>query len=109
MEMARIWHFREFFHFYPILDYYKIRTRTNFENPHGISSDLHLVIWIMLKGLFLGSTDFTEVIFKIPQISKHFSANRFAAILTTKISEVSPLQSKTIIYYFVAFFIILSG
>ena len=28
----------------------------------------------MLKQLFPGSTDFTEVIFKIPQISKHFSA-----------------------------------
>ena len=29
--MVIIWHFREFFHFYPILDYHKIRTRTNFE------------------------------------------------------------------------------
>ena len=28
----------------------------------------------MLKELFPGSTDFTEAIFKIPQISKHFSA-----------------------------------
>ena len=28
----------------------------------------------MLKKLFWGSTDFTEAIFKIPQISKHFSA-----------------------------------
>ena len=28
----------------------------------------------MLEELFPGSTDFTEAIFKIPQISKHFSA-----------------------------------
>ena len=28
----------------------------------------------MLKELFLGSTDFTVAIFKIPQISKHFLA-----------------------------------
>ena len=28
----------------------------------------------MLKELFWGSTDFTEAIYKIPQISKHFSA-----------------------------------
>ena len=28
----------------------------------------------MLKELFPGSTDFTVSIFKIPQISKHFSA-----------------------------------
>ena len=28
----------------------------------------------MLKKLFPGSTGFTGVIFKIPQISKHFSA-----------------------------------
>ena len=28
----------------------------------------------MLKDFFLGSTDFTAAIFKIPQISKHFSA-----------------------------------
>ena len=28
----------------------------------------------MLKELYLGSTDFTVGIFKIPQISKHFSA-----------------------------------
>ena len=28
----------------------------------------------MLKELFSGSTDFTEAIFKVPEISKHFSA-----------------------------------
>ena len=72
--MARIWHFREFFHFYPVLDYYKLRTRSNFENPNGKSLDLHLIMWFMLKKLFPGSTDFTGVIFKIPQIPKHFSA-----------------------------------
>ena len=33
--MARIWHFCNVFHFYPILAYYKIRTRANFENPNG--------------------------------------------------------------------------
>ena len=31
-------------------------------------------MWFTLKQLFPGSTDFTEAIFKIPQISKHFSA-----------------------------------
>ena len=35
--MTKICHFREFFHFYPVLDYYKIRTRTNLENPNGKS------------------------------------------------------------------------
>ena len=30
--------------FYPILDYYEIRTRTNFENPNGESLDLHLIM-----------------------------------------------------------------
>ena len=77
--MGRIWHFREFFHFYPILDYYKIRTRTNFENPKGRSLDLHLMMWFMLKELFQGSTDFTVGILKIPQISKHFSATLHVA------------------------------
>ena len=72
--MAKIWHFCEFFHFYPTLDYYKMRTRTDFENPNGKSVDLHLTMRFMQKQLFLGSTDFTEAIFKIPQISKHFSA-----------------------------------
>ena len=32
--MAKIWHLCEVFNFYPILNYYKIRTRTNFENPN---------------------------------------------------------------------------
>ena len=34
----------------------------------------------MLKELFPGSTDFTEAIFKIPQISKHFSAMLFGIV-----------------------------
>ena len=36
--------FREFFHFHPILDYYKIRTTANFENLKGKSLDLHLIM-----------------------------------------------------------------
>ena len=72
-KMAKIWHFCEFFHFYPTLDYHKIRTRTNFENPNGKNLDLHLIMWFALKQLVLDSTDFTEAIFKMPQISKHFS------------------------------------
>ena len=36
--------FSRIFHVYPILDYYKIRTRTNFENPDGKSLDLHIII-----------------------------------------------------------------
>ena len=47
---------------------------TNFESTNGKSLDLHLIIWFMLKELFPGSTDFTVAIFKIPQMSKHFSA-----------------------------------
>ena len=81
-EMAKIWHFCEFFHFYPTLDHHKIRTRTDFENPNSKSLDLHLIFWSALKQLFPASTDFTEVIFKIPQISKHFSAMLFWPILT---------------------------
>ena len=72
--MAKFWHFRDFFNFYLILDYYKIRTRTDFENPNGKSLDLHLIMQFMLKELLSGSPDFTEAIFKIPQISKHFAA-----------------------------------
>ena len=41
---CKIWHSRELFNFYPILGYYKIRTRTNFENPNGKSLDLHLMM-----------------------------------------------------------------
>ena len=41
-KMAKIGHFRELLKSYPDLDYYKIRTRTNFENPNGKSLDLHL-------------------------------------------------------------------
>ena len=33
----------------------------------------------MLKELFPGSTDFTVAMFKIPQMSKHFSAMLYAA------------------------------
>ena len=72
--MLIILHFREFSHFYPILDYYKIRTGTNFTNPNGKSLDLHLVMWFIRKELFPDLTDFTEAIFKLPKISKHFSA-----------------------------------
>ena len=70
--MAKIWHFRDFFNFYQILDYYKIRTRTNFENPKGKSLDLHLIILFMLKELFSGSTDFTEAISKYPKYQNIF-------------------------------------
>ena len=78
--MARIWHFREFFHFYPILGYHKIRTRTKFENPYGKSLDLHLIMLFVLKELFPGSTDFTVAIFKMPQVSKHFWAMLYVVI-----------------------------
>ena len=75
-QQSRIWrkfgNFVIFFNFYLILDYYKIRTRTNFENPDGKSLDLRLIMQFMLRELFSDSTDFTEAIFKIPQISKHF-------------------------------------
>ena len=54
--------------------FYKIRTRTNFENPNDKSLDLHLILWFTLKQLFPGSTDFTEAICKIYQISEHFLA-----------------------------------
>ena len=47
MKMAKIWYFWRTFQFLPDS--------------------------FMLKELFLGSTDFTVAIFKIPQISKHFS------------------------------------
>ena len=50
------------FYFYPILDYYKIRTRTNFENPNGKSLDVHLIINVIyakriisrLNGIYSG-------------------------------------------------------
>ena len=38
------WHILENFNFYTILDYCKIRTRTNFENRNGRSLDLHLLM-----------------------------------------------------------------
>ena len=43
-KMVKIWHYCEFFHFYPTLDCHKIRTRTDFENPNGKSLDLHLIL-----------------------------------------------------------------
>ena len=48
-KTEKIWHFCDFFHFYPTLDYHKIRTRTNFENPNGKNLDLHLIMWYTLK------------------------------------------------------------
>ena len=36
--------FPQFFHFYPILDYYDIRSRTNFKSPNGESLYLHLIM-----------------------------------------------------------------
>ena len=93
-KMAKIWNFCEFFHFYPTLDYHKIRTRTNFENPNGKNLDLHLIMWLMLKKLFWGSTDFTEDISKIPQISKHFSA-MLIHCKTVKVSQNDQIQMQT--------------
>ena len=74
MKIAKIWHFCKFFNFYPILNNYKIRTGKNFENPNGKTLDLHLIMWFVLKELLPGSAYFTVAIFKVPQISKHFSA-----------------------------------
>ena len=34
--MTEIWHFCELFNFQPMLDNYKIRTRTNFENRESL-------------------------------------------------------------------------
>ena len=36
--------FSELFKLYPILDYSKIRIRTNFEDPNGKSLDLHIIM-----------------------------------------------------------------
>ena len=36
--------FSQIFPFLPNLDHYKIRARTNFKNPNGKSSDLHLIM-----------------------------------------------------------------
>ena len=69
-KIAKICHFRENFNFYPNLDFYVIRTRRNFENPNSKSLDPRLIMLIMLKELFLGSTNFTVSNFKLPQISK---------------------------------------
>ena len=43
-KMAKILHFCKFFHFDLNLDYHKIKTRTNFENPNSKSLDLHLIM-----------------------------------------------------------------
>ena len=51
--MAKIWHLRDFFNFYLILDYYNIRTKTNFENLNGRSLDLHVIMLFMLKRIVL--------------------------------------------------------
>ena len=55
-KMARTWHFHNFFHFYQISDYYKIRTNTNFGRPKSKSLYLHLIMWFMLKESFTGSS-----------------------------------------------------
>ena len=49
----------------------------------------------MLKELFPGSTAFTVAIFKIPQISKHFSGmlNRIIAFYNRAPIGLSPLTS----------------
>ena len=44
MKMVKIWHFREIFDFYPILDCDTVRTSTDVENPNRKSLDLHLHI-----------------------------------------------------------------
>ena len=74
METGRIWHFREFFHFYTMLDIIKSEPAQISKIPTVKSIDLYLVMRFMLKELFWGSTNFTVAIFKMPQISKHFSA-----------------------------------
>ena len=42
----------------------------------------------MLKQLLLDSTDFTEAIFKMPQISKHFSAMLYSRCFQCTVIEV---------------------
>ena len=44
--MEKSYHVRKDSNFYQFLDYYKIRTWTNFENPNGKSLDLHLQIHV---------------------------------------------------------------
>ena len=53
MKMVEIWHFYKLFNFYPILDYYKIRTKRNFDKPNSKSLDLQLM-WSIQKKLFPG-------------------------------------------------------
>ena len=100
-KMTRIRHFRKLFNFNPILDYYRIRLRTNFENPNGKSSDLHLIMWFILRKLFWVKIDFTGAIFKIPQISKHFSAvlyqhGLFKRNMTKRVTSSDPLCSQVL-------------
>ena len=54
------------FPFYPIIDHYKIRARTNFGNTNGKSLYLHLIMSFILKNVFAELTEFTEAILKIP-------------------------------------------
>ena len=63
VKMTKIWHFFELFNFQPMLDNYKIRTRTNFENRESL--DPHLMMRLILKSLFLAPTDFTVAISNI--------------------------------------------
>ena len=44
MKIMRIWHFCEFCHFYPILDYHKINTEKELDNRHGKNSESQLKI-----------------------------------------------------------------
>ena len=60
------------FHFYPILDYYKIRTTINFGNPNGKSLDLHLTMWFMPKEMFPGLNRFYRGHFQNTQNIKTF-------------------------------------
>ena len=97
-KTEKIWHFCEFFHYYPTLDYHKIRTRTNFENSNGKNLDLHLIMWFTVKELLPDSTDFTEAIFKMPQISKHFSA-MLPSWLLRKLTNQITWQTTLISHY----------
>ena len=59
----------------------------------------------MLKELFPGSTDFTEAIFKIPGISKHFSA--MLTLLESK--SIFEIEQQTIVACFVKNAVLLLG
>ena len=51
----------------------------------------------MVKQLFLGSTDFAEAIFKIPQMSKHFSAMLLVKLILYDRRKYEPFQTKAFI------------